>query len=70
MLIHFWSRQIPVLDAAESVEVSPNTAVDVFQWLREVCSMHVINDGPEVLGVPGIVVQIDESLFQHKPKIV
>ena len=69
MLMHFWSRQNPVVDASESAQVSPNTAVDVYQWLREVCSTCLINDGPVVLSGPGVIVQIDESLFRHKPKV-
>ena len=47
----------------------PNTAVDVYQWLREVYSTRLINDGPVVLGGPGVIVQSDESLFRHKPKV-
>ena len=69
MIIHFWSKQNPVGDTAESAEIGKNTAVDVYQWLREVCSTRLIQDGPVVLGGPGIVVQIDESLFKHKPKV-
>lgn len=69
MIIHFWSKQNPVGDTAESAEIGKNTAVDVYQWLREVCSTKLIRDGPVVLGGPGIVVQIDESLFKHKPKV-
>ena len=71
MIIHFWSKQNPVGDTAESVDIGKNTAVDVYQWLREVCSTRwrLIQDGPVVLGGLGIVVQIDESLFKHKPKV-
>ena len=36
MLLHFWSRQNPVSDTAECAKVALNTAVDVYQWLREV----------------------------------
>ncbi len=38
------------------------------QWLREVCSTTLLQT-QVVLGGPGIVVQIDESLFRHKPKV-
>eukprot|EP00731_Ephydatia_muelleri_P023120 Em0015g703a len=68
MLLHFWARQNPVSDTAECAKVALNTAVDVYQWLREVCSTRLINDGPVMLGGNGVVVQIDESLFKHKPK--
>ena len=69
MLIHYWSRQNSVCDAAESSGVGMNTAIDVYQWLREVCSTRLINDGPVRLGGPGVIVQIDESLFRHKQKV-
>ena len=35
-LIYFWARQYPVTDAAEKAEVDINTAIDIYQWLREV----------------------------------
>ena len=70
MLIHFWARQNPVLDTADCTKVSKNTTIDVYQWLREVCSTRLIRDGPVMLGGPGIIVQIDESLFNHKPKVL
>ena len=70
MLHHFWARQNPVSDTAECAKVAPNSAVYVYQWLREVCSTRLINDGPVILGGPGVIVQIDESLFKHKPKIL
>ena len=56
MLLHFWARQNPVSDTAECAKVAPNTAVDAYQWLREVCSTRLINDGPVILGGPGVIV--------------
>ena len=38
-----------------------------FLFLREICSTHLLAD-PMTLGSRNIVVQIDESLFRHKPK--
>ena len=70
MLLHVWARQNPVSDTAECAKVALNTAVDVYQWLREVCSTRLINDGPVMLGGNGVVVQTDESLFKHKPKVL
>ena len=67
--MYFWAREYPVSDAAEEAEVE-KTAIDIYQWLRQVCSTRLITDGPVVLGGPGVVVEIDESLFQHKPKVV
>ncbi|CAC5422633.1 unnamed protein product [Mytilus coruscus] len=39
----------------------------MFHYLREVCSTKLIQT-PAQLGGPGVVVQIDESLFNHKAK--
>ena len=68
VLMYFWAREYPVGDAAEEAQVQEKTAIDVYQWLREMCSTRLITSGP-VLGGPGAVVQIDESLFWHKPKV-
>ena len=42
--------------------------VDIYQWLQEVCSTKLLAT-PIQLGGTGVVVQIDESLFRHKPKV-
>ena len=68
ILLYWWVRQYPVTDAAEEAKVEPNTAVAVYQWLREVCSTKLIQTRIQ-LGGNGAIVQIDESLFRHKPKV-
>ena len=40
----------------------------MYQWLREVCSTALIQQSI-ILGGPGKVVQIDESMFKNKPKV-
>ena len=46
------------------------TAVQCYQYLRDICSWRLMNvDSPLLLGGQGVVVQIDESLFRHKPKV-
>ncbi len=65
LMLYLWVRNYPVTDAAEEAEVDAGTAVDIFQWLREVALLAT----PIVLGGAGVVVQIDESLFRHKPKV-
>ena len=55
-------------DAMEEAEVDSRIAVDVFQWLREVCTTTLLRTRI-ILGGPGVIVQIDESLFRHKPKV-
>jgi transposase-like protein len=68
ILIFWWSHEFPVTDAKNAAEVDVGTAVDVYRWLREVCSTKLL--GMTItLGGPGVVVQIDESLFCHKPKV-
>ena len=44
-------------------EIRPSTGSDIYQWLREVCSPKLI------VGGFGVIVQTDESLFRHKPKV-
>lgn len=68
LLLFCWSREQPVTDASVDCEVTLKTAIDVYQWFREICTTHLLRH-PIVLGGPGVVVQIDESLFRHKPKV-
>ena len=63
-------------DAAQESEVSRSMAIDVYQWLREICGWRLMNHDDLHLGVAGPagpihpkVVEIDESCFSHKPKI-
>ncbi len=65
LLINLWAYQLPVCTVAQMVEVNKETAINVFQWLREVCSTKLVNTSI----VLGRTVQIDESLFRHKPKV-
>ena len=67
-MMYWWARNYSLTDAAEEAEINAGTAVDVFQWFREVCSTKLLQT-PLVLGGAGVVVQIDESLFRHKPKV-
>lgn len=68
ILMYWWARNYPVTDAAHEAEVTEATACAVYQWLREVCSTRLLHTTIR-LGGPGIVVQIDESLMSHKPKV-
>ena len=38
----FWARDYPVTDAAQEVEIT--SAIDVFQWLREVCTTKLLQN--------------------------
>ena len=43
--MYFWAREYPVGDAAEEAQVQQKTAIDVYQWLSEVCSTRLITSG-------------------------
>ena len=72
LLMYWWVQQFPVTQAATESEVATGTAVDVYQWLREICSWRLINHDDMMLGGSSVyskVVEIDESCFSHKPKV-
>ena len=62
LLLYFWVPEYPVTDAMEEAEVNKGTEIDIYQWFREVCFTIV-------LGGPGKIVRVNESLFRHKPKV-
>ena len=68
-LMYLRSMYVGVCTAALQAEVTEKTAVDVYQFLRDVCSTRLLSDGPALLGGDVVVVQIDESLFVHKVKV-
>ena len=68
ILLYYWSREFSVSLAQLDAEVAPHTAVDAYQWLRDVCSSQLLQ-APIKLGGEGVIVQVDESLFRHKPKV-
>ena len=70
VLMYWWVRQYPVGDAAQEAEVQEKSAIQSYQYMRDICSWRLLNrDAPLMLGGQGVVVQIDESLFRHKPKV-
>ena len=68
VLIYWWVCDYPVSDAAEEAHIGRDMAINVYQWLRDVCTTKLLSR-PIQLDGPGKVVQIDESLFRHKPKV-
>ena len=52
----------------KETNVDKGTVYDVYRWLREVCSIRLLRTRI-VLGGPGVIVQIDESLYHHQPKV-
>ena len=69
LLLHLWAKKDPVTSAAEDLEISRPAAIDAYQWLQEVCSTTLLQTSI-ILGGAGCIVQIDESLFQHMPKVI
>ena len=68
-IIYWWARQYPVSMASEEAETTNRTAIDIYQWLREICGWRLLTIDDCHLGGPGSIVQIDKSLFKHKPKV-
>lgn len=67
--MYWWCQQYPVTDAAQEAQVTEATAVQIYQYFRDICSWTLLQNAPLQLGGPDVVVQIDESLFRHKPKV-
>ena len=69
VLLYWWARVYPVKDAGEEANVDEKTAIQIYQYCRDICSWRLLNhDSPLMLGGPEVVVQIDESIFRHKSK--
>ena len=62
IMLHFWVHEYPVTCAMREAVVDKRTAIDVYQWLREICSSRLLQSPQIVLGGPGVVIHIDESL--------
>eukprot|EP00731_Ephydatia_muelleri_P003668 Em0001g3668a len=61
-LLHLWSTKTPVGKAQDEVKVGSATAVDWYNYIRDICIQFFI-DHPAVVGGPGKEVEIDESKF-------
>ena len=57
-----WAKDTSVTDVIDDVEIDTHTGVDIYQWLRELCSTKLLQ-WPIILGGPGIIVQV-----RHKTK--
>ena len=67
-LIHHWSMDMPVTQATKQAKISEKRCIDIYQFMRDVCSTKLLA-APIILGGTGKVVQIDESLFVHTRKV-
>ena len=66
-IIYLWSHQTKVTAAVKQVDIGEKTVIQMYQYLRDVCSSKLLHT-PIQLGGQDVVVQIDESLFKHKSK--
>ena len=66
ILLHFWVHQYPVTDAMKEAEVDKRTAVDAYQWLREICSSSLLRRPQIVLGGPGVIIHSVPSQTEGK----
>ena len=64
---YLWSQGTKVNSVERQVQIDEKTIIQMFQYLRDVCSTKLLST-PVELGGPGVIVQIDESLFNHKSK--
>ncbi len=37
--MYWWARQYPVTDMAKEAQIEFKVVIDIYQWLREVCSI-------------------------------
>ena len=56
---------MPVTSGCKEAEVASKTAIDVYQWLKEVCSTKLLAT-PIKLGDPGAVIQANDSITNQR----
>ena len=57
VLMYWWARPYPVTDAAQEAKVEKNTAVQAYQYFRDICSWRLLNHDASLM--LGVVVHID-----------
>ena len=67
--MHSWATGRAVGEATADVNIGKKMGINIFQWCRDICSWTLINGPPILLGGPGAIVQIDESIFTHQGKV-
>jgi len=67
-MVYAWSTNHAVGEATSCVKIGTKI-INIYQWCRDICSWKLIS-GPQILlGGPGSIVQIDESVFTHQGKV-
>ena len=68
-MVYSWSTGHAVGEATKDVKIGTKMGINIYQWCRDICSWKLINGTPILLGGPGAIVQIDESVFTHQRKV-
>ena len=59
---------MPVTQATKQAKFFEKRCIDIYQFMRDVCTAKLLAT-PIILGGLGTIVQIDESLFVHNRKV-
>ena len=59
---------MPVTQATKQAKISEKRCIDIYQFMRDVCTAKLLAT-PIILGGSETVVKIDESLFVHNRKV-
>ena len=46
LLMHLWSRDCQVSDAAREAQITEKSAIQMYQYFRDVCSWRLVNYDP------------------------
>lgn len=67
LFIYCWSYELSSVSFCErELEINHNAVVDYNNYLREVCAWTLIQNPVIPIGGPGMVVEIDESMFSRR----
>ena len=67
VLFYCWFREYPVTDAAEEAEVEKKSAVQAYQYCRDICSWRLLHhDSPLLLHTSATIVHSDQcAAYNH-----
>ena len=68
-MVHSWATNRAVGEAITDAKIGKKMGINIYQWCRDICSWTLINGPPILLGGPGAIIQIDESVFTHQGKV-
>ncbi len=59
-----WSRENPLTDATDDIDITEKSGIQMYQYYRNVCSWRLVQHDPQI-----VLGGADESLFCHKVKV-